>query len=982
MTSAISAAAVNSNSKYQPGFDSVPDLIRYYVGGADDNAVLSYGGGNDGVVSGTMLSRTQQSEVRIRYPCNRRRPLMTNNFMAEAATPSILPSAMGNSRLNSRCALTATPNHTEELQILSTSPDRSTEASMSSQNKFYRRRSPSPPPHSSKWMRVQSSRSSVRKTPSSMITPEMMRSSNPRVDSQSSITLVSSNLSVSTFPRQPKSSFPLPSTSGSSPPSSKRPSSSVSKTNQLQRTSSCSGMPSRNTPDLTISDILAASSSPLINSLRPLPCTSKIDSRLPDSRNGICRISVSVSNDGVPSLSVVDPPRTSSSVRDMFNERDDDVFSPSFKREVTSSFSQVRIRNGGYRNMIPPWYKKQYIDRQNMSSPERHSSLNQLNNRQSQSRRRQASRNNSSIKSSSENDEDVDDDDDDDDDNEQEKQQSSSSDSSFVSTSTLKNEEIGRKRGKHRRLSNRKIVKKETEDEEDQEVENQTHNEEDREFENQTDNEEDQEVENQTDNEEEEVKNHTDNEKEDTEEDKVSSDEQTNLHSDFLVENSSSETSENENFQKCRTRWTNTMRKGLVDILEHPELDNQNGQPTQITGTPNRDPRQRGSRQIKQAQNEDHEVKHMGKRTESKLLTSTDQADTLGQVSPPQSCITHCSIRSSNNNLTENMIRQWLGLQRISNQSSNSDVAVLNNEGQIPQITILPRTRRQQWQSNSYGNASEDHHLPAEEFLRENVSSSVETQLRVLKNVNHPQMDQMMLGLSIANQEGDIAPVTKACQLNMINECSTGISSLETGAACDYVNINPDIDGHNNPVDEVDTQHGNINFLEKTHRRKKCKASKQQSNNNYNSLVDNNIEIAVDYENIISHSTDNTSDFNYENIDQTTDKKRQKIMNDFNGGSTAVADALLAVHLAIIGDPDDTGRTTVGTGKLAAALCRADGQTTVLPYRRNLTESEQAGPLLSTCPLQLLDQPGPAGRRARLDIIERLDIFKSIICII
>jgi len=604
-----------------------------------------------------------------------------------------------------------------------------------------------------------------------------------------------------------------------------------------------------------------------------------------------------------------------------------------------------------------------------MCSPYRHNSRNELKNCQSQSRRRQAPSNNSSIKSSSENDEDIDDDDDDDD--EQEQQQSSSSDSSFVSTSTLKNEEIGRKRGKHRRLLHRKIVKKETQDDkdqdkEDQEVENQTDNEEDQEIENQTDNEEDQEVENQT-----------DNENDDTEEDKVSSDGQTTSHPNFIVENSSSETSENENFQRCRTRWTNTMRKGLVDILEHSEVDHQNGQTTRITGTPNSDPRQRGSRQI-QAQNEDHEVEHVGTRTESILLTSTDRAATLSQVSPSQSRVTHRSIRSSNNNLTENMIRQWLGLQRISNQSSNSDVAVLYNESQIPRNTILPRTQRQQLQSNSYGNASEDHHLPTENVIREIVFPSGETQLPVLKNMNYLQVDQMMLGLSIVNQEGGITPVTKACQLNMINECSTGISSLEKGAcsigvgsigsklACDYVNIDPHIDGHNNPVDEVDTQHHNINFLEKTHFKKT-----RQVSNNYNSLVGNNIEAVVDYENIISHNTDNTTDFNYENIGQTTDKKRQKVINDFNGGSTAVADALLAVHLAIIGDPDDTGRTTVGTGKLAAALCRADGQTIVLPYRQNLTESEQAGPLLNTCPLQLLDQPGPAGRRARLDIIER-----------
>jgi len=459
------------------------------------------------------------------------------------------------------------------------------------------------------------------------------------------------------------------------------------------------------------------------------------------------------------------------------------------------------------------------------------------------------------------------------------------------------------------------------------------------------------------------------------------------LDSDSNVDNSS-EASENQNFRKCRTRWTNTMRQGSVDMLEQPHLDHQNRQLTRITETQDCDPRQRSSRQMHQTLNEDQEVDHTTENMNTELHRSipdietrqlarlTNRTDRAAIVAPAQTTDTSRSYRTIrlDYNLDENMIRQHYGLQRISNRSRNTEAALLHN----PQ-TLVAILRRNIREFNRFVTASENHQLPtggdlpsAGEYLREHVIPPGETQLRV-------------------NRVGEGAPVTKDDQSNTttvesstgreISTCSVGVGSIGYRLACDYVNINPRIHDYNNSFDKSGTQHFNTNNLDRIHHNNyKHQGSKQQSNSN-NSFVDNIIEAGVDYENIISHNIDDINEVISENIGKKSDEKRQQLINDFSGGSTAVAAALRAVHLAIIGDPDDNSGASVGTGRLAAALCRADGRVTVLPYRRNFTESEQVGPLLSTCPLQLLGQPGPAGRRARLDIIERYDIFKSL-CVV
>jgi len=462
----------------------------------------------------------------------------------------------------------------------------------------------------------------------------------------------------------------------------------------------------------------------------------------------------------------------------------------------------------------------------------------------------------------------------------------------------------------------------------------------------------------------------------DTKVDQKQSDKQKTSESDSKVENSS-EAPENQNFRKCRTRWTNTMRQGLVDMLEQPQLNNQNRQLTQTTETQDCDPRQRSSRHIQQTPNEDQEVGHTTESMDTELHRSipdtetrqlgtlTNRTDQVATDSPAQTADTRSSTRLVNRNLDGDRIRQHYSLRtlNIEERSTRLRLAVIERHLEFFNRLLI----------------SENHQLPtggdlpsAGKYLREHVIPPGETQFRV-------------------NQEGEGAPVTKADQSNTtvvvesstdisgqeIGTCSVGVGSIGYKLPCDYVNINPRVHNHNNSFDKSDIQHLNTNNLNRIHHKNyKHQGSKRQSHT-YNSFVDDNIEVGADYENIISHNTDDTNDFNYQNIGKKSGAKQQQRVNDFNGGSTAVAAALRAVHLAIIGDPDDTSGASVGTGRLAAALCRADGRVTVLPYRRNFTKSEQVGPLLSTCPLQLLGQPGPAGRRARLDVIERY-IFNSL----
>lgn len=178
---------------------------------------------------------------------------------------------------------------------------------------------------------------------------------------------------------------------------------------------------------------------------------------------------------------------------------------------------------------------------------------------------------------------------------------------------------------------------------------------------------------------------------------------------------------------------------------------------------------------------------------------------------------------------------------------------------------------------------------------------------------------------------------------------------------------------NSNTSNELLCDNNNINFLKSN--RKKLMVDQNNSYQHENKQS-NNIHITkINYENIV---TSNVKEMDYANINvdnsgQNGQNKRLKLIND----EDVVKSALKAVHLTVIGDPENSdGATSVaGTGRLAAALCRADGRATVIPYLQPNTDSEKEEeslePFLDICPLQLLSQPGPEGRRARLDVIER-----------
>lgn len=215
-----------------------------------------------------------------------------------------------------------------------------------------------------------------------------------------------------------------------------------------------------------------------------------------------------------------------------------------------------------------------------------------------------------------------------------------------------------------------------------------------------------------------------------------------------------------------------------------------------------------------------------------------------------------------------------------------------------------------------------------------------------------PTNDQQKDALQhVGNQHSNTSNVTHSLQSNK-NETSDVNSNTSNELLCDNNNIDF---LKNNPIKLMVDQNNSYQHENK------------QSNNihinkiNYENIVTSNAK-EIDYANI-----------NVDNFEQNCQNKRLKLIND----EDVVKSALKAVHLTVIGNPENSDEATsvAGTGRLAAALCRADGRATVIPYLEQNTDSEKkdesSEPFLDICPLQLLGQPGPEGRRARLDVIER-----------
>lgn len=332
--------------------------------------------------------------------------------------------------------------------------------------------------------------------------------------------------------------------------------------------------------------------------------------------------------------------------------------------------------------------------------------------------------------------------------------------------------------------------------------------------------------------------------------------------------------------------------------------------------------------------------------------------------------------------MVEKMINRWIGVPRAGNSASNVQTSTViyepNNEtNTMQQPTATKRQNRKlpssTQTSGEYLASLENDNQPTEKYLhRTQVNRmAIVSQGDSANVINTSKSSTTETYVSTVNTDtGTFCPE--------IDNGSTGSDTAVQKPVSDYENINPFNDNLRNSSNDINSDHHNdTNEDDNTFYDDKKYCSSLDNSNNSNNSQDINTAEGVDYENVISHITDNNEEIVYENVGKDSkslrnQEKRKKLISDDSGGGASVATALRAVHLAIIGDPKDGSKSSsvAGTGRLAAALCNADGRATVLPYR-NCAESEIEENSMGSCPLQLLGQPGPEGRRARLDVIER-----------
>jgi hypothetical protein len=337
------------------------------------------------------------------------------------------------------------------------------------------------------------------------------------------------------------------------------------------------------------------------------------------------------------------------------------------------------------------------------------------------------------------------------------------------------------------------------------------------------------------------------------------------------------------------------------------------------------------------------------------------------------------SIQSSKiDGIVKKMVNRWVGAgNSISNipsatvtRESNNDISIIQQN----MATRRPSSKKSSTQtSGEHQSSLENNSLSTEKYphctqVNQTTIVGQGDTVNVI-NANKPSTS------ATYTQHTSIATDTIVSEMENSSSRSDTVVYKQVG---DYENIGSLNDNRrkkNNDMNNeqcIDSIEKDSIFLDDM---KYC--SSLESSNNSNGSQDFSAAEGVDYANIVSRVTDNNEEIDYQNVDKDHKKlfnqeKRQKLLCNDNEDGAPVATALRAVHLAIIGDPKDEGTTSsvAGTGRLAAALCNADGRSTVLPYR-NCTESEKEENSMGSCPLQLLGQPGPEGRRARLDVIER-----------
>lgn len=1072
MASASSAMMTNNNNElygqrqYQPGFDSVPDLIRYYVGGADDNAVLSYGGGNEVTANNTVMPQLTRTDVRIRYPCNRHHSLTMPRKSGVVTPPVTVQEKMKhveilrqNCPAISSAVLLPASEFQTPVDIINV-PVEGISAPPHSQN---RRCTPSPPPYVPHWKDASSGfRSIPRNTPSAAIVLAAVNSatskgtstarsvnSNPpwstSLPRQSSSTLnpsrigsglLTSGFSSSSSLSQSSTTLPRPLKSSSSHTSISKLPLSLGPSNIPLRLSSSSEV-STFTPETTSLTCGPPVPQPELDShqLSPKKLLRKLDTSFetfetPElsktlSMSSICRTNISECfRSGVINMDVeIVATVGDGDNNNKFNRIPDTTI-------VQSSFARVNVSND---------HRSRSGSRRNRSrSQKSESRLSRFDKRQVSGSELlldivKDSRDHKQLKPKQQL---------------QREQRSSSLSSNVPSISSSKLEvETLKQRQQH------VVVHPETLDDksrllydvcpqiESEEESNQIFKKMDPrnwkriEFEDSNDVEQlVEEGRKSTYPYECKIKTqHSELSKLSTEEqwadaeiERLVNEGLINPDQDSDFENS---LSEHEDFDAWHNRWADWIRRKFVGT---PELCRQlrhqrrrerllRFQKRHLQEKSNstaidafieriyRIPSVEGTRRIVSLMPQD-------------ICPVADEFQNLN--TDPETGIYLSSTRQSNINLV-NMIRRWIGIYQGFGSVRNTitklsdPMLIKHNDIKGQQVDNIQRQLlKRRWQLSKpiesaklpsfvvgdtlpTGKGNSIHAISLTQVFDKHEGTTVKNPKMMEKIFNQHITDgnigvyQRVIEPHISDATfGEVSDHLSTTTLHSTRNIS-GITNQEMDVnsarlACDYENIRFSKDSHDgykniefqtNHIDNTVDQGGRRHHIGNNHSSNSINHHNYlRKINNYN-IIENNISAGVDYENIGSCNTNDSDATNYENIGTNINKQchrknRQQLLYGNKGGGIAVASALRAIHMTIIGNPDDGGGITsvVGTGRLAAALCRADGRVSVLPYNKVHQEDikkRTLKPILKSCPLQLLGQPGPAGRRARLDVIER-----------
>lgn len=923
MTSTTSTMTINSSGElygqrtYQPGFDSVPDLIRYYVGGADDNAVLSYGGSNDGVASSSsgscsnILSQPSHTEVRIRYPCNRRCPLMTFHTLNENSNPPLISKTTEHSRiLRQHSHISGTTILlAEPFQLPSSIPIVPAETTSSLKHSYQKRRSPSPPSSHTYRKHILSSsfRSSLRRIPSTTITstssfrpssaaesvtlglPSDIRLQSLSNSSQSLLrtnsrasTLESFACSSITTPRSTVSPFSVShsSTFGSSSPCSLNHTIYPPKVTVFNNKSPT--LPesiSRESSSLRTSD----TSSKTVKSTELFRNLLKSNISVPEISGHVCAGSnvIDVDTEIAAELSLEDA--DDSHHNGVIHLLELPIIQSSFARVNLNKRHQSRNENCQIKSSSDQSGSRKYETRpeshqnshENQFISAHYSGIitncldNDINVCHDRQKRQQQEL--------------------------QQYQKSSLTDLPASSLSILNAKALAD--GKQlimvteKPIQNIELSQRDTKKNlSNFEIELLVH------------------------------KEHMDPTR------------------GFIVEKQPLAPIENEDFEGWRKRWANLLRQRVVIARDqHFQECNQHNEQLQILKVKFEELQQRFLRENPGRV----EVTSKETTTNRTIMTPAhnnvphtrpDIASNTGQlpIADSEEKCTNNLEDASTEIMVENMILRWLGIQH--DIDTHNIFSMMINNMINPEINFI---QQQKWQ------------FDRPSVVPHNHRSQIQDDESLLNPVTMKHPTIKLTGKSTVVPEIDFSdePTNIGCQL-----------------FCDYENISLLKD--NDCVDITENKRclkDNSCFNDK------------YSSRHFKSCIQHNTTVGIDYENIVEET-------DYQNVDiarkNDCQEKKRNQMNS-KGSSTAVVSALRAVHLTIVGNPDDSGgKKSAGTGRLAAALCCADGRATILPYRQYQSkcgkgDKKPVDSIISTCPLQLLSQPGLAGRRARLDIIER-----------